>query len=78
MAWRRELAAMWMGAVLLLYPLAYYFVQYDARYGYPIRPVMLLGAGYLLVSLWSAIRSMAPARSPSRGAGRFPASVGNA
>jgi hypothetical protein len=48
-AWlRREPAARTLGAILLFFPVTYYFIQADDRYRYPILWVTLLLAGYAL------------------------------
>lgn len=49
LAWRRrEPAARFMALALAAYPLVYYVVQADERYGYPVRWVLYLGCGYIL------------------------------
>ena len=53
MAMRRIPALAFIAAVMALYPLIYYVVQYIPRYRYPILWLSLLGAGYAL-SEWTA------------------------
>ncbi|MGC9947348.1 MAG: hypothetical protein ABSF64_13345 [Bryobacteraceae bacterium] len=52
LAIRREPAGIFIAAVSLMYPLLYYSVQFDPRYRVPILWLTLLGAGYLLSSVW--------------------------
>jgi len=52
MAIRREPIALFIAAVMLVYPLLYYGVQFDPRYRVPILWLTLLGAGYLLSTVW--------------------------
>jgi hypothetical protein len=60
MAWRRELAALFIATVLLLYPLMYYVVVTDVRYRYPVLWLSLLPAGYFIA--WVARRTTDPER----------------
>ncbi|HXN45777.1 MAG TPA: hypothetical protein VN893_04000 [Bryobacteraceae bacterium] len=53
MAMREIPALAFIAAVMALYPLIYYVVQYIPRYRYPILWLSLLGAGYAL-SEWTA------------------------
>jgi len=48
MAWRRDLAALLIGCVLLVYPVMYYIVVSDVRYRYPVLWLTFLAAGYLI------------------------------
>jgi hypothetical protein len=48
MIWRREAIAIYVLAVLLIYPLMYYLVVSDVRYRFPVLWLSLLPAGYLV------------------------------
>lgn len=50
MMWRRELAALFIGFALVVYPLMYYIVVSDVRYRYPVLWLSLLAAGYFIHS----------------------------
>jgi hypothetical protein len=73
MARRREPVILFVAAVLLIYPLAYYFVVTDVRYRYPVLWLSLLPAGYVahltmkrlavVVDWWAACRIDAWLRS---------------
>jgi len=48
---RRDPAALFIGCVLLVYPLMYYIVVSDVRYRYPVVWLSFLAAGYLIHSI---------------------------
>jgi len=52
-----RLAAMSFGALLLFYPLAYYFVQHLLRYRYPILWVSSLMTAYALTVAWQRFKA---------------------
>jgi hypothetical protein len=65
---RNNRRAAWMlTSTLLLYPLFHYFVQFEARYRYPIFWATLLPAGYAVVEIASWLRK---ALQPSVRAGK--------
>jgi hypothetical protein len=63
---KRPLAAWFIGAVLALYPLINYVVQFEARYRYPIFWATLLPAGHALLEIPRLFRK-APAESHGAG-----------
>jgi hypothetical protein len=56
MAWRRQRIAVYLAFVLLLYPMLYYIVQYDARYRVPVLWIMLLGSGYFVAGVMAQLQ----------------------
>jgi hypothetical protein len=76
LAIRRQRIAIFFAVVWLVYPLLYYCVQHDVRYRVPILWLTLLGAGYLLSSLWDLATAIFQHPSTARPArGLLPASV---
>ncbi|HWD00650.1 MAG TPA: hypothetical protein VG456_28030 [Candidatus Sulfopaludibacter sp.] len=71
MLWRKRPIAVFVTAVLAIYPALYYLVAIDPRYRTPILWVSLLGAGYLL---WSALLAVQrrPVAQSIRSGGGFP------
>jgi hypothetical protein len=65
LAIRREPIAIFIAAVLLVYPLLYYGIQFDPRYRVPILWLTLLGAGYLLSAIWDLVAHLQPAARAS-------------
>jgi hypothetical protein len=67
MLFRNNRRAAWtLASTLFLYPVVHYFVQFEARYRYPIFWATLLPAGYAVVEL---VRWLQKAPQPSAGAG---------
>ena len=54
---QNRLAAMLFGALLLVYPLAYYFVQHFLRYRYPVLWVSSLMTAYALTVAWQRFKA---------------------
>jgi len=56
-AWRRNrMAALVLSPVLIVYPLAYYLIQVDERYRYPIYPTLLVLGVYAVMQALHSVR----------------------
>jgi len=51
-AWRNHIPIGLLMAVLLLYPIPYYFTTVTERYHFPVEPFLLLVGGYGLTQVW--------------------------
>gem|GEM_PF-322686 len=58
---RKHRQSAWMlGSTLLIYPFVHYFVQFEARYRYPIFWATLLPASYAVLEIIRRLRSVPP------------------
>jgi len=50
-------------ALLVLYPIPYYFMVVEERYHFPMEPFLLLLGSYGLIHAWEWFKSRGPARA---------------